>query len=222
MPISVQNRLECRQGQSRLIFRCNKATLQSVATVCWDTKGSLIQQGRSASATRAGPGAGAGQPQARVHISCLQWRPGAWRLWELALASVVPTGLRPLCESALNLHTMASHPTSSQRARASPLPSRFLHLAPSQGNDSTEVVRKGPVETITAPCNFLQGEIKNQIWVDNWKFEPCCCNLILSACWKYLKVKSPCLHEQSEVVTASLQRTRRIIEACCYLRRRKF
>ena len=146
MPISIQNWLECLQGQSRLIFRCNKATLQSVATVCWDTKGSLIQQGSSASATRAGPGAGAGQPPARAQVSCLRWRPGVWRLRELALASVVPTGLRPLSESALHLPTMASHPTSSQCARARPLPSRFLRLAPSQGNDSTEVVHKGPVE----------------------------------------------------------------------------
>ena len=51
------------------------------------------------------------------------------------------------------------------------------------------------LNALTAPGHLLQGEIKNQTWVDHWTFEwmslgPCCCNLLLSARWKYLKVKS--------------------------------
>ena len=51
----------------------------------------------------------------------------------------------------------------------------------------------GPNRLVTAPGNLLQGEIKNQIWVDHWNIK--WTNLVvaiffLSAHRKYLKVKS--------------------------------
>ena len=170
-------------------------TLQSLGTVCWATKGSSIAgqpcvcyQGRCW--RRDAPCAGAHQLPA--------WAP-AWRQLQLALACVVPTGLH--AGARCRGRPCARHPPTS-RFRLQParsyMPTALMPVAPSPA------VCTAPLEALIAPGSLLQGTIKNQIWVDYWKFE--WMNVVVAICsyqhvgniWKsrallawFVKIKIP-------------------------------
>ena len=125
------------------------------------TKGSFIQQGCSASATRAG--AGAGQRQGWAHITGSDRR-----------ASPRPTTGRA---RAGQRGSNQPAQTAGARCRRRPCPRphpgpacrRLVHAhcphvcnALASANDFHVAVRTAPFEALTSPCNLLQGEIKNQ------------------------------------------------------------
>ena len=122
-------------------------------------KGSFIQQGGSAFATRAG--AGAGPRPGRAHISCqgARQRPKTGRAC---------AGLRGSGQPAQTAATAACAGLAPAHIQVPPA-SRLVHAhcpyvcsASASAGDPNAAVHTAPFQARTAPGNLLQGEIKNQ------------------------------------------------------------
>ena len=127
----------------------------------------------------------------------------AWRRRELAPAGAVPTGrLRqptPAADAGLAPAHIQVPPAASTLVHAH-CPHHDACGALASANDPHAAVSAAPVGALTAPGNLLQGEIKNQISVDCWKFE--WMNLVVANCSYqhvefFLKVKSTSFMKES-------------------------
>ena len=189
-------------------------TLQSLGTVCWATKGSSIQQGSPASATRAG--AGAGTRLVLEHISSQGGRPpedSYSSLWPALCQQGCACSRRPLQAPARALRLPPAYIQVPLAASAVV----HAHCPHACGTLASSVYSAigGSKSSWKPPARHNQESDLSWI-LKIWVNERCCCNLVLSTRWKYLKVKSTaCMVGQNQDSNLSCLLKIWVNEPCC-------